>query len=415
MDAYLPLQKIFYRNTSDARGSAIKNEAKRRLEEASCYRTGIEIASGELFLAMPKQLSTLSERLLRVERKISRLWNDLPGIARWAYFRGLIMDEIVSTNEIEGVHSTRRQIQEALESVENKKAAPKNKRFREFAQLYLELTNNNHVYPKTPADIRKIYDAVVAGELADEDQLDGTLFRKDAVDVLSPSQKAIHVGVTPETKIISMLEQMLELVNSAEIPPTYSAIIAHFLFEYIHPFYDGNGRTGRYLLALYLSEPLSLPTVLSLSTVIAENKGAYYKAFKTTEDPLNHAEATFFVIQIMEFVRLAQDSLMDNLRHKTRELDLASASLGALSKKSYNLSKKEIDVVFQIAQSYLFGDFSEVLLDEIARDAEISIQTARKYTLKFEDLGLLETVSKKPLVFTLTEKALKLLSLKAQT
>lgn len=38
------------------------------------------------------------------------------------------------------------------------------------------------------------------------------------------------------------------------------------------PFYDGNGRTGRYLLALYLDESLSIPTVLSLSRTIAKNK-----------------------------------------------------------------------------------------------------------------------------------------------
>ena len=66
-----------------------------------------------------------------------------------------------------------------------------------------------------------------------------------------------------------MIDRMIELVASPDIPQTYSAILSHFLFEYIHPFYDGNGRTGRYLLALYLSEPLSETTVLSLSRVIA--------------------------------------------------------------------------------------------------------------------------------------------------
>ena len=66
-----------------------------------------------------------------------------------------------------------------------------------------------------------------------------------------------------------MLTQWLALSRSEDIPETCSALLCHFLFEHIHPFYDGNGRTGRYLLALHLSEPLSQPTVLSLSRTIA--------------------------------------------------------------------------------------------------------------------------------------------------
>ena len=71
---------------------------------------------------------------------------------------------------------------------------------------------------------------------------------------------------------------MMDPARSDTIPFLQRAIASHFLFEYIHPFYDGNGRTGRYLLALYLSNDLTLPTVLSLSRTIAENKNEIYKA-----------------------------------------------------------------------------------------------------------------------------------------
>ncbi len=411
MAEYVPLQKLFYQDTSTDRDAAILLEAKKRLHEESSFRTGIWIDSGELFLAMPKQLTLLSERLFRVERKVSRLWRELPGIARWAYLRGLIMDEIVSTNEIEGIHSTRRQIEEALESTESNNTSAQSKRFREFAQLYLELTNTDHVYPKKPENIREIYDAVVAGELAKGDQPDGELFRKEQVSIVSSDQKVIHRGVMPEARITDMLRQMISLVNSSEIPSTYSAIIAHFLFEYIHPFYDGNGRTGRYLLALYLSEPLSLPTVLSLSAVIAENKSKYYEAFKTTESTINHAEATFFVLQMMQFIRNAQDSVMENLTIKKSQLDNAEHSLDALQSKPYSLTEKEIHVVFQAAQSYLFGAFSEVSLREIAQGSHVGAQTARKYSRKLEEKELIKVVSKKPLKFELTMQAFELLGI----
>jgi len=61
------------------------------------------------------------------------------------------------------------------------------------------------------------------------------------------------------------------------------------------------------MLALYLSEPLSQATVLALSSVIADNKSSCYRSFQTAEHPLNHGELTWFVIQMLEFIRIAQD------------------------------------------------------------------------------------------------------------
>jgi Fic family protein len=407
MTKYLSLQEFYYRDNSPSRDANIRDEAQRRLNNESVFRTNIEVQHGELFLAMPRELSITNEKLLRVERKVSQLWHELPGIAQWAYLRGLIMSEIVSTNEIEGVHSTRRQIEEALISAEAKTPPKEYKRFREFANLYLELTNKNHVYPKTPADIRKIYDAVVAGELEEKDRPDGNLFRKESVDIVDSTQKVLHSGNSPESAIIKKLEQMISLTKSPDIPSTFSAMIAHYLFEYIHPFYDGNGRTGRYLLALYLSEPLSLATVLSLSSIIAANKTKYYQAFTTAGALLNQAEITFFVIQMMEFVRLAQDSVMGNLENKKFLLNRAGASLASFRQEPYLLSNKEEAVLYQAAQHYLFAAFSEVSLSDIAKNNDVGVQTARKYTIALEEKGLLKAVSLKPLKFELTAEALR--------
>lgn len=411
MTEYVPLQKLYYRDDSSERDAAVLAEARKRLNNESTFRIGIEIKAGELFLAMPRQLSIINERLLRVERKVSQLWRELPAIAQRAYLRGLIMSEVISTNEIEGVHSTRRQIKEVLENAESKTSIQEYKRFREFAKLYLELTDKNHIYPKTPVDIRKIYDAVMTGELEDNQKPDGDLFRKEAVDVVAPMEKVVHSGVMPESTIIKMLEQMIALVGSSDIPPTFAAIIAHYLFEYIHPFYEGNGRTGRYLLALYLSEPLSLATVLSLSTTIAENKGKYYKAFATTNALLNHGEVTFFVIQMMEFIRLAQDSVVESLENKKALLTRAGESLNNFRVEPYRLSLREEKIMFQAVQHFLFDAFSEISLKDISQHSGLSLQTARKYTIRLEEKGLLRSVSLKPLKFEVTQDAIRVFNI----
>lgn len=412
MTDYLSLQKFYYQESNlSKREASLQRELKKRLAQPSTFRTGIKLNTEELFLAVPTELSLLSEQLLRAEQEVLRLWHSLPGIAQWAYLRGLIMNEIVSTNEIEGVRSTQRQVEEALQSTRSKSPRAKTKRFREFANLYLELTKKEHVYPDTPEGIRKIYDAVVSGELNKEDQPDGVLFRKETVNVVGSTQKIIHSGVTPESKIIEMIEQMIALVKSSAIPSIYSAVLAHFLFEYIHPFYDGNGRAGRYLLSLYLSNSLSLATTLSLSTTIAEQKNKYYKAFTAAESRLNHGEMTFFVIQMLEFMRLAQESALEDLEEKLMLLTQAENSFDNFAKEPYLLSLKEKGVMLQAAQHYLFDPFSEIPLRDIARYSKVSTQTARKYTTQLEEKGLLKTVSFKPLKFTLSQKAANLLSI----
>ena len=407
MGDYKQLSKLFYADASANRFAANAEEATRRLQSPSTFRTGIALQSdtgepNELFLAMPRRLSFLSEEVLRVERKVSRLWGSLPGLARWAYLRGLIMDEIVSTNEIEGIHSSRRQISEALDIVRDRTPGPKQARFVELARLYLELTDKRHIYPHTPQDIRAIYYRVVAGEIEEQNLPDGRLFRAGAVDIWA-SSKVKHTGVSPESKIEQMISQMINLVEGGAVPAVYSAFLAHFLFEYIHPFYDGNGRTGRYLLALYLSEPLSITTALSLSRVIAEHKNDYYKAFDTVEHRLNHAEATFFVLTMMEFVRTAQNEAVEQLERKDSQLREAASILDRVQKQ-LDLSPKAAQLLHLVVQYAMFDEFGEVTLLDAATYMQASSQTARKYFKELEEKSAVALVLRRPLKYVLTNE-----------
>lgn len=85
----------------------------------------------------------------------------IPGVSAQAVLRGLVFDEVVSTNAIEDIHSTRRQIQDALGVYHDSVQA---RRFKELALLYLDIMEGKTSTPRTPEDIRRVYDRIMEGE-----------------------------------------------------------------------------------------------------------------------------------------------------------------------------------------------------------------------------------------------------------
>ena len=403
---YKTLKQLFYEDTSESRFENNTREAERRINDLSAYRTGIYLKTGELFYTLPQELALLNERVLRLERRVSQLWRNLPHLARRSYIRDLIVQEIDYTNKIEGVRSTRKEIEDALASIELREESRAEKRFKEFAALYLNITKGEMSFPKEPADIRKIYDAVLAGELTDEDKLDGTLFRAGSVEV-SAGTRIVHEGVVPEAKIISMLQAMIDMASDENAPAVYNALLSHFLFEYIHPFYDGNGRTGRFLLALYLSKPLSIPSVLSLSRVVAENLQDYYRAFEEVEHSLNHGDATHFLIVMMRMLRLSQENLVVELEKKDALLTKSWDTLDHLDFLGGQVARKEDGklILYALLQTHLFASTPMMSLANLSEHIGRSKATTRRYLRSLEDSGLVKIVLQRPLYFSLTDAA----------
>ena len=107
---YRSLEALFHADGPNERFSRHAALADERRGAGSAFRTGILTDGGEPFMAVSRELSVLSESVLRFGRVISKLAGDLPPVAAGALIRDLAIGEVVSTNELEGVHSTRRQV-----------------------------------------------------------------------------------------------------------------------------------------------------------------------------------------------------------------------------------------------------------------------------------------------------------------
>lgn len=397
---YKELSTLYHMDASAEREATTRARLQERLEAPSSFRLGFAAANGELFVAAPRELSVALERILRKERTVSRLMSMIPGIAGDEVLRSLVFDEVVSSNAIENIHSTRRQIEEALRATP--KGGIKEKRFREFAQLYLDMTFQTPEVPQTPKDIRKIYDRIMSGEPLD-DAPDGALFRAEEVYV-TDGLRSVHAGLYPEQAIIDAMEAMIDIASSEKMPALYGALASHYIFEYAHPFYDGNGRTGRYLLSLFLGESLSKPTALSLSRALAENKATYYHAFKVAEDPLNGGELTFFVDIMMQLILKAQDELITRLEKGHERYEMIAKACRALEQER-SFSQKELALIFGLAQQAAFGMFDDAPVERLADLAEVGAQQTRKYLGRLANADVVKkTKNRAPVMFALTDE-----------
>ncbi|KXS23720.1 MAG: cell filamentation protein Fic [Bifidobacterium pseudocatenulatum] len=397
---YRTLARLFHVDRSMDSYANHDRLVRQRLEADSTFTTGIGTPLGELFIATPRCVCMLTQKVLLAERRVSAMWRSIPGVMRWNYIYHAISEELLATNEMEGVRSTRKETEAAVAAARQARTEGdmEKARFGEFAKLYLNLTNRDVELPKTLEDIRDIYDKIALDEIDDKNRPDGELFRKGDVEVQGPHGTVIHSGVSSEARISALLAQMMDLARSDTIPFLQRAIASHFLFEYIHPFYDGNGRTGRYLLALYLSNDLTLPTVLSLSRTIAENKNEYYKAFTEAEDKLNSGELTFFVYTILGLIERAQESLIEELGVKIDQLDKATVLRDEL-RREHALSTNATLLLYAVMQEELFDTTKSMTLEDAGGDLMLTKQTIRKYVDELAGASLIEFTGRRPLRF----------------
>jgi len=101
--------------------------------------------------------------------------------------------------------------------------------------------------------------------------------------------------------LMTNLEKFINDKESSDFDPLVKMAIIHYQFESIHPFYDGNGRTGRIINILYLiQEKLQDLPILYLSSYIIKNKSDYYRLLQEVRTKNNWEEWLFFMIKAVD-------------------------------------------------------------------------------------------------------------------
>lgn len=375
---YELLSKIFYKKPTE-----YESIYDARFNSEASIKLPIKIHENVGFIFNTNEITKLLVKIYKTINKINLLRTHLPNIAINSYIIKSLKDEIVLTNEIEGVRSTRKEIEDAIDSIKNDKSA----RFKGLVDKYFKLISNETIPLNNCKDIRTIYDALVLPEIEKENLPDGILFRKEPVQVVSATQKEKHRGIMPESKIIESLDLCLDFLKNDDIDSLIKISAFHYLFGYIHPFYDGNGRTSRFISSYLIKNELDVLLALKLSYTVKNNINKYYKAFDVCNDRKNKGDITFFVVTFLELLSQASDDLYTKITDLNDQLNYYNNIINTLVNEKV-LNDKQAKCIFILCQNRLFDD-TYMNMNTLTELLEKSDTTTRKILKSLESKNLL--------------------------
>lgn len=380
---YELLSSLYYKSKNE-----YEQEYNNRFHSIASKRLNISIEENQCFYILTEEVVNKLYNIMVLNQKLDKLTSEIPGIALQQYIKKCLIDEIVLTNEIEGVVSTRKDINEILENVEDK-----NKRLTGLVNKYLKLCSEENIDIITCNDVRNIYNDLLWEEISEDDKLnlpDGVYFRKEGVDVLSPFKKVIHKGVMPEEKINLMMTQALNILNDRDIIPILRIAIFYYLFGYIHPFYDGNGRTSRFISSYLLSKELNTLTGFGLSYAIKENISQYYKGFKTVNEKKNKGDLTPFIILFLDILSNELESLNNSVIKRINIINRYSKVIEVMEKKD----KQKQNIIFVIFQETLFGE-AGIDVSSLVEFTETSKYKVTQVLKEYDDMLIKNKIGRK--------------------
>lgn len=347
---FIPLTKYFYQHTQEE----YEIEYIRRLEAPFTVHFNIPIhqynrkSAYPAFLCYTGEILRLVEKFYKTYEQFLYTVNTVPPVVLYQFTRLSIVEEVKSTNDIEGVHSTKKEIREIIE-----KKGTHYHRLQSVVHQYLELLGEEEIKFDTCQDIRNFYDDFTHQEITRENpqnRLDGSLFRKEPVQIQAATGKTIHQGLYPESRIIEALDQALRILHSEEYPLLIRLALFHYFFVYIHPFYDGNGRTDRFITSYFLSRKFHRLLAVRLSIYIKRNQSRYYHMLEEADSEKNRGDMTPFVMGFLESLIGSTEDTIGVLSRKNEQMRKYESRIDAFQLKDKLL--KEIYIT--LLQAALF-------------------------------------------------------------
>lgn len=327
---------------------------------------------------LPPKVDLESKAVLRKGVAAGRALAELKGVGETIPNQAILVDSLVlqeakASSEIENIITTNDALYKAF-TAETKEPDPAVKEVLGYRKAMWNGFNAIKKRPVLSTNLCIHLMQTIKESRAGIRKTPGTnLISSDTGDV-------VYTPPVGEDVIRDKLKNLEDYIHADDdVEPLVKLAVIHYQFECIHPFGDGNGRTGRIINILYLilNNLLELP-VLYLSKYIIENKNDYYRLLREVTVNSNWEAWVLFTLDAVETTArftcnriLAIRSLMDETLAKAKD---------KLPSRVY--SKELVELLF--GQPYTKGEF--VVKAGIAKR-----QTAAEYLKELEKIGILES------------------------
>lgn len=230
-----------------------------------------------------------------------------------------IMEEAISSSQMEGASTTRKKAKEMIE--QDKK--PKNKSEKMILNNFITMKYivQHKSEDLTPENLLYIHKLITNNTLEDlEDE--GKFRENNDVHVVNHSNSEIVHTPPLESELEKLINDLCIFFNTDTeefIHPIIKGCIIHFMIGWIHPFTDGNGRTARAIFYWYmLKKGYWLTEYLSISRIIKDTKSQYEKAYLYTE--IDENDLTYFISYHIKTMEKAFIALKEYINLKQKEV-----------------------------------------------------------------------------------------------
>lgn len=305
---------------------------------------------------------------------------------RERYLVSSLMEEAISSSQMEGAATTRRVAKDML----RRHATPRDRSQQMIVNNYqtIRFIVEHKQEPLTMEMLLHIHHLMTDRTM--ERPEDAGQFRKNDDVVVENAITHDIVHRPPSYRDIPQFVDHLCSFFNASQPPTFihpiiRGIVIHFMLAYMHPFVDGNGRTSRALFYWYmLREGYWLTEYLSISRIIYRSKNSYEKAFLCSE--ADGMDIGYFIAYHLRVLGLAFRDLQSYLQRKIEEREAAAAylSIPGLNERQAEMIKmyadnpnamytvREFQARFQVTPTTVKSDLEQLMKMGIVRQIPLN-------------------------------------------
>lgn len=293
-----------------------------------------------------------------------------------------LIDEAFNSSVIEGAFSTKRRTKEMIEKHLKPSNKSENMILNNYQALLFILKHLDE--PLNEDSILSIYRILTKDTLDKDDIVEK--YRTDSVYIWDTKDNKITYTAPPYYQVQDSMNSLLNFIYSNnKFHPVIKACIIHFYFVYIHPFFDGNGRTARAISYMYLLQNgYKFFKLFSISSVINTEKIRYYDAIENTE--LYDSDLTYFIKYYTSMIVRSIIKIRNNFKKEFGRKLIKDT----LEKSGIILSRRQSKII----KHFITIDKNFITIQEYQRRYKISYETARTDLLELETIGFFKKSKK---------------------